>query len=217
MAMKLHARTWLLGATFAASLLACGGGGGEADDNGGGGNGGAGGGAALDCSAYKDGTPLGALTITVKNNRAAPVYIMGGECSSSFSVSAPDLMNTVADRTIVDLTCEQSQKISSFPLDCLTPGQLEIAPGGTAKLAWNGLLYQQVKMPDGCYLPGAVPRPTQCLQGVAPKMGALEASVRVYRSAQCQPEPIGCALQDPIDLSKSFNYPSDSAIQIDVD
>jgi hypothetical protein len=186
---------------------ACGGGDGEATT---------GSDPAPDCKAYLSEAPLGAMVLTIKNNRATAVYIGRATCSTKFSVTAPGIASSTADLVGLSLTCDQAQKSVDLPQDCLDNSAQPIEPGATAELTWNGLIYEDVMMPESCFGPATNFKPTTCLQGKAPEAGMVEVAVSLFASASCNNDMQCFGPADGFEVKKSASYPGEAAVQIDV-
>ena len=167
------------------------------------------------CTSFPDDAPLGKVTFTVKNNRAAPVYITGPECFRRYSIAtSPGAAFQDGERPTSEGTCENP---IPPPLDCLGDVAAPIAAGGTLQLEWNGLFYAKPTLRDGCPAP-ADPRSLECYQGNAPKSGTLEVRVDISPTAECGVGMQNCyATGDTFFAKKSFTYPGETQVQIDVD
>jgi hypothetical protein len=168
-----------------------------------------------DCKAYLDESPLGTLTITITNHRAASIFMSDdANCSSAFSVGAPLSTPMIAEPRGYDFTCADGHEYGHFTGDCMNFGETPIAPGETATLTWKGLLYEQITMPQSCFSPSSFDWPS-CLQGKAPPAGVLEVTVYLAGATQCTNS--GCTGElEHFSVTQSFSYPSDEQIQIDV-
>lgn len=175
-------------------------------------------GSGSECDKYLDEASLGGQTIAITNNRAATVYVSSGLCSSVFHVKAPGFTTEHADLGSVDLTCEDAQKNSDYAHDCLDDSVLALEAGVTTELTWGGLLYEDVAMAESCFGPSTSGHLPTCLQGKAPAAGTLELRVSFFESASCDTDGLICGMpSSPFEVTKSFEYPSESAVQIDVD
>lgn len=167
------------------------------------------------CTSFPDDAPLGTVTFTLKNNRAAPIYITGPYCSRRYSIAAsPGAAFQDGERPTSEGTC---QNPIPPPLDCLGDTATPIEPGGTFQLEWNGLVYAKPTLPAGCPAP-ADPQSLECYQGNAPKSGTLEVRVDLSPTAQCAVGMQNCTgTGDLFQATKSFSYPGETTVQIDVD
>lgn len=167
------------------------------------------------CTSFPDDTALGNVTFTVKNNRAEPIYITGPWCTRRFTIAAPlGAAFREGERPTSEGTCENPIPL---PLDCLGDVADPIAPGATFKLEWNGLVYAKPTLPVGCPAP-ADPQSLECYQGNAPASGTLEVRVDISPTAMCGVGMQNClATGDLIFAKKTFSYPDETQVQIDVD
>ena len=167
------------------------------------------------CTSFPDDAPLGNVTFTVKNNQAAPIYITGPWCTRRFTIAAsPGGAFQEGERPTSEGTCEHPIPL---PLDCLGDSATPIEPGGTFTLEWNGLVYAKPTLPAGCPAP-ADPQSLECYQGNAPESGTLEVRVDISPTAQCGVGMQNCtATGDLFFAKKTFMYPGETKVQIDVD
>jgi hypothetical protein len=168
------------------------------------------------CTSFPDDAPLGKVTFTVKNNQAAPIYITGPWCFRRFSIAAsPGAAFQDGERPTSEGTCETP---IPPPLDCLGDSAAPIEPGGTLALEWNGLVYAKAALPAGCPAP-ADPQTLECYQGTAPESGTLEVRVDISPTAEmCDANMQNClATGELFFAKKTFAYPGETQVQIDVD
>lgn len=167
------------------------------------------------CPSFPDDAPLGNVTFTVKNNQAAPIYITNPWCTPRFDIaSSPGAEFQDGERPTSEGTCENPKPL---PLDCLGDSATPIPPGGTLALDWSGLVYANRTLPAGCELPEN-PLTPSCYQGTAPESGTLEVRVQISPTAMCGANMQNCtATGDVFYAKKSFAYPGDTQVQIDVD
>jgi hypothetical protein len=168
---------------------------------------------AANCTSFPDEVSLGTATFTVKNNRAVSIYIPETICGGPFYVAASPggevLSVDFAPRGGTCATVGPKQ----LPPDCLDSSAIEIKPGGTAELLWNGLVYEQPTLPSGC--PAWDPLGPTCVQAQAPKTGTMEAIVYLFESATCDAQ--GCTNgMGQFPVKKAFTYPADTQVQLDV-
>ena len=166
------------------------------------------------CLSFPDDAPLGTATFTVKNNRAAPIYIRAPVCFSQFAIAtSPGGAPQYADRGKADGTCENP--LPPDP-DCLDDTVFPIAAGGALELGWGGLLWANPTLPAGCPAPED-PIALSCYQGNAPMSGTLEVTVDLYETASCGAGMVDCyAPMGDLKVKKTFAYPADTKVQVDV-
>jgi hypothetical protein len=164
------------------------------------------------CASFPNDAPLNAVTFTVKNNRAVPIYITGPWCRRRFTIAAsPGGAFQEGEHPTSEGTCEDPKPL---PLDCLGDDKTAIEPGGTFPLEWSGLVYSLQQLSAPCPAP-ADPLSQQCYQGTAPASGTLEVRVDI--------SPSNCGLGDPNCMEgqdffaqKTVAYPGETQVQIDV-
>lgn len=122
------------------------GGGGQASGGagapaGGAGNGGAGnaGGAGEACSSTATDAAV-QVTITFRNDRPAPIYLLSSECAQPWHIVSPS--GADAPRDWADMSCDYT--VGACPLDCLDDGSEELAPGAERTFTWNGHLVEDI-------------------------------------------------------------------------
>ncbi len=166
------------------------------------------------CTSFPNDTALGNVTFTVKNNQAAPIYITGPSCSSRYRLAASlDGVFQDGERPTTEGTCEHP---ITPPPDCLGDSATPIEPGGTFVLEWGGLVYAKAALPDGCSAP-ADPQSLECYQGHAPRSGTLEVRVDLSPTGENCSGPGSCsATGNLFHATKSFQYPGETQVQVDV-
>jgi hypothetical protein len=167
------------------------------------------------CTSFPDDAPLGNVTFTVKNNQAAPIYITGPWCTRRFTIAAsPGAAFQEGERPTSEGTCEHP---IPPPLDCLGDSATLIEPGGTLQLEWSGLVYAKPTLASGCPAP-ADPQSLECYQGRAPESGTLEVRVDISPTAENCVGTQNCSATGTLFFAKkTFTYPGETQVQVDVD
>lgn len=167
------------------------------------------------CASFPNDAPLNAVTFTVKNNRTVPIYITGPLCRRRFTIAAsPGGAFQEGEHPTSEGTCENPKPL---PLDCLGDVATPIEPGGTFPLEWSGLVYNLQQLSAPCPEP-ADPVSQECYQGTAPESGTLEVRVDISPTADCGVGMMNCnATGDLFFAQKTFAYPGETQVQLDVD
>ncbi len=171
-------------------------------------------GSPASCTSFPDDAPLGNVTFTVKNNRAVPIYITGPLCRRRFTIAAsPGGAFQEGEHPTSEGTCEDPKPL---PLDCLGDDKTAIEPGGTFPLEWSGLVYSLQQLSAPCPAP-ADPVSQECYQGTAPASGTLEVRVDISPSNCGFGGDPNCMAGQDFFAQKTFAYPGETQVQIDVD
>jgi hypothetical protein len=178
------------------------GGSGGAGDGGAGGSGGSGGGGAGTCDLLDDAPSLGSVTFRVKNDGDLTVYLDGGECSRSYTITAPGID---AEATgVLGVACEQVSPTyrGGFPQDCIAASGIAVEPGQERTFEWGGILREPIAIPEGCG-PESEPN-AYCERAVTGPAGPLTVHFARYQTLF-------------IDEIGGYDYPTDELPAADVE
>jgi hypothetical protein len=161
------------------------------DDGGSGGSGGAG----PQCEGFDDTTERTDVTVTLRNERAEPVFLTGLGCESDIDLR---LYDDDGERMgfrggACHFTCEDLQETDGVcAADCAAPPIVMIAPGGSYELAWSGTVLAPEEMPSSCYYSPEWAAETCDLRAPAPA-GTYRFEVTGYDDSWCPlDEPGAC-------------------------
>jgi hypothetical protein len=111
----------------------------------------------VECDGFLDTTDAATpVSITITNDGADPIYLVGTDCSTTVDLVLRDADGTILSRHggTCGYTCEDlmTQEIGcAEPAICAQPPTVKIAPGGSYEMAWDGFVTPTVDMPAGCF------------------------------------------------------------------
>jgi len=139
-----------------------------------------------ECGGFLDEAPQAEVTVRIRNEGAAPVFLFGADCTSDIDVLLTDPVgNERWHRSgACVLTCEYLQEGEIYDCSCGGPPAIKVAPGGVYETNWTGTYREERVMPDSCYLDPAHTLPS-CPQNVAAPAGDYVVGVRGYATIDC--------------------------------
>ena len=193
------------------------------------------GGAGPSCQSFEDeplptGRPGGVL-VRVRNEGSAPIFLTGAGCTTNIelSVTDPDGKDRVWQSDDCTFTCEDLQDNAGVcAAGCAIPPVMMIAPGGSYDIEWNGALFEDVEMPEGCFFEPQNPGPQACFQRRVAVDGNYTLSTKVwpdlvdFDDVKCTPGPEGwCQLDNFAEVTGEVrtvngwvNYPNETKVDI---
>lgn len=131
---------------------------------GGGSTGGSTGGAA--CEGLADVTPSPAVTVTLRNGGAEPVFLVraqGCDFVDPLAIAGPGDTPVNWSQGSCEFTCGEAMSgFCSCPAFCAQDSVMMLAPGGTYMIPWSGAVYEATDAPMACVAAGGCP--TSCLR-----------------------------------------------------
>ncbi|MBL9105739.1 MAG: hypothetical protein JNL82_32755 [Myxococcales bacterium] len=107
------------------------------------------------CAPFDDVVPAPAVQISLRNEGAAPVFLIHVnfcETAPLVEIDGPDPDVAITwTHGVCEFTCGQAQQgACGCPAFCAEDSVLMIAPGGEFTFAWTGAVYTPAQMPEGC-------------------------------------------------------------------